>query len=143
MRAGKLFTAVAVLNAALGLHNLALANPASGPTPSIAPAEVVRKEVIAFNAHDAVAVAKWHGPDAKLRLVPQGKVLATGRTAITAFFKHVFDSSPNVRITLQKQLVLGRMVINYYSESGSKYTAVISTYQVENGSIANEWITFG
>ena len=143
MRAAKYFAAAAVLNAALGFHNVALAAPASAPAAAIAPAEVVRKEVITFNAHDAAAVAKWHAPGAKLRLMPQGKVLATGRTQMTAFFKHVFDPSPNIHLTLQKQLVLGRMVVNYYRESGSKFTALIAIYQVENGLIANEWLTFG
>src|SRR5450755_1147220 len=80
-------------------------------TASAQPQEVVKREVAAFNAHDATAVANFHAPDATLTVLPKGKVLSKGTAQTRVFFAKVFKSNPQEQLTLDKQYVFNNMVV--------------------------------
>ncbi len=119
------------------------AEAAGEATPPAAVADVVSREVVAFNAHDAAAVTKFHAPDASLTLLPSGKVLASGSEQLLAFFTKTFAAMPHVQLTLASQVVLGSVVVNHYTSVGGAAADFVSIYDVKNGVIANEWAVFG
>jgi hypothetical protein len=131
----------------------ALALPAGVPGPALADdmpaasgseaAAVVAREVAAYNAHDAAAVAKFHAPDAVFTLLPQGTVLASGSDQLTAFFTKNFTDNPNAKITLEHQFVLKNVVVNHYNTGSPSGSGIVSIYEVKNGVIANERLILG
>lgn len=104
--------------------------------------DMLRREVAAFNAHDAAAVTKFHAPSASIAVLPSGKVLSHGTEQIQAFFTRLFKSTPNVRITLEKQYDFKNVIVNHYTMVGGSGSELIAIYDVRHGVIANEWLIF-
>jgi hypothetical protein len=124
------------------LLGLSVCRPVSAES---SPTQMVSTEVAAFNAHNAKAVANFHAPTAQLTLLLSGKVVAQGRTAMQAWFAHVFQQNPHGHLTLTKQIVMGHTVVNHYAISGNAGpgpSEVIAIYDVHNNLIANEWLIF-
>ena len=105
------------------------------------PAQTISAEIVAFNAHDAKAVANFHAPTAKLMLFKTGKVLAQGRPAMTAFFAKSFQQNPHEHATMTEQIVMKGIVVRHYTVTGGGALAnLITVYDVENNLISNEWL---
>jgi hypothetical protein len=143
MKRSNALGALAALALPSGITGIGLADEAPAATSSAEAAGVVGREIDAFNAHDAVTVAKMHAPDAVFTLLPSGKVLASGFDQLSAFFTNYFKQTPNAKLRLEKQYVLKNVVVNHYAGGDVTSPGTISIYEVKNGLIANEWLITG
>ena len=134
--------ALAAIAIPLGVAGEASAH-AAATAESKAVSDVVDREVAAFNAHDAAAVANIHAADAAIAVVPSGKALSRGKKQNKAFFERVFLHTPKIHLTVDKQYVLNNVVINHYAVTGGSNSELIGIYHVKNGAIANEWLILG
>jgi hypothetical protein len=142
MNRSEVLGAFAAIALPLGVAGEASAHAAM-TSESKALSDVVDREVAAFNAHDAAAVANIHAADAAIAVVPSGKPLSRGIKQNQAFFANVFLRTPKIHLTVDKQYVLKNMVVNHYVVTGGANAELIGIYHVKNGKIANEWLILG
>jgi hypothetical protein len=135
--------ALAAFALPLGAAAEAEAHAAPATTESKAIGDVVAREVAAFNAHDAAAVANIHAANATIAVMPSGKALSRGTKQNQAFFANVFLRTPKIHLTVDKHYVLKNIVVNHYVVAGGSNTELIGIYHVKNGAIANEWLILG
>jgi hypothetical protein len=135
--------ALAAIALPLGAAAEAEAHAAPATAESKANSDVVAREVAAFNAHDAAAVARIHAADAAIALVPSGKALSRGAKQNRAFFERVFLRTPKIHLRIDNQYVLNNIVVNHYVVTGGSNSELIGIYHVKNGAIANEWLILG
>jgi len=139
----EVLAAFAAITLPLALTAQAVADAGTSTPEAKAARDVVTREVAAFNAHDAAAVAKLHAPLAAISVLPSGKALCRGTARIEAFFTRVFSKTPKVHLALDKQYVFGDMVVNHYAVSNGTGAELVALYHVKDGVIANEWLVFG
>ncbi len=143
MNRSEVLGALAAITLPLGLAGEAAAQADLLTPEAKAGRDVVAREVVAFNAHDAATVANLHAPHAAISVIPSGKALARGTKPIQAFFERVFLHTPKVHLALDKQYVFSDVVVNHYAVTGGTGKELIAIYHVKNGVIANEWLVFG
>jgi hypothetical protein len=143
MNRSTVLAALAAIGLPFGTAGVTLAEGASPAPGSQAAAEVVGREVVAYNAHDAAAVTKLHAPNATFTLLPDGKIIASGADQLLALFTQNFKAYPNVQLILEKQFVLQTVVVNHYTVKGGSRPEILSIYEVQDDVIANEWLIRG
>jgi hypothetical protein len=91
---------------------LALIGCATGG-PRKPPAEVVQREVDAYNAQDAEAFAATYAEDAVITRGPEKKTVLTGRKAIRDFYAALFAKYPRCRAQIAERKVEGNFVLDH------------------------------
>jgi putative hydrolase of HD superfamily len=107
------------------------------------PAEVVQRQIDAYNAHDAEAFAAEHATDVRLYDLG-GEVYLAGRDALRERYALMFAHAPQIHATIEKRIVVGPIVIDEERIEGTHdgriaHAAVI--YEVIDGSIRRVWVT--
>jgi len=105
--------------------------------------ELVQGQIDAYNAHDPDAFASAHAPDVRLYDLG-GELYLHGRDALRDRYALVFANAPNIRVTIEKRIVVGNYVIDEERISGTEsgriaHAAVI--YEVIDGLICRVWVT--
>ncbi len=113
--------------------------PVSGSAGS--PADVVRAQGEAYNRHDLEGVLERFAPDAVLYDFPD-RVTASGIDQIRSRFAARFAAAPDVRLTLQEEMVQGNFVIDRVAVAGfagAPPTLVVIS-EVRDGKVRRAWL---
>ena len=101
------------------------------------PADIVQRQVNAFNAHNLDALLATYAEDVKLYDFPD-QLLATGRSALRAHYEKQLGPDSKVHWEVRKRMVAGNVVIDEVRWTGradGKSTDGVGIYQVRNGLI--------
>jgi hypothetical protein len=101
------------------------------------PADVVQRQVNAFNAHNLDALLATYAEDVKLFDFPD-QLLSTGRTALRAHYERQLGPDSKVHWEVRKRIVAGNVVIDEVRWTGradGKSSEGVGIYQVRNGLI--------
>lgn len=115
-------------------------------TRSADPAQIVQRQLDAYNARDIAAFMATWSDDAQYFEHP-AKLLASGAAAIRE--RHVARfKEPNLFGRLIKRMVIGNKVVDQEIVTrtfpeGTGHVDVIAIYEVRDGKIANAWFIFG
>jgi imidazolonepropionase-like amidohydrolase len=107
---------------------------------SLAPdsaADVVQRQVNAFNAHNLDALLATYAEDVKLYDFPD-QLLATGRAALRAHYEKQLGPDSKAHWEIRKRLVAGNVIIDEVRWTGradGKNSEGVGIYQVRNGLI--------
>lgn len=110
--------------------------PAASLVPDSA-AEVVQRQVNAFNAHNLDAVLATYAEDVKLYDFPD-QLLASGRAALRAYYEKHLAPDSKVHWEVRQRLATGNVVIDEVRWTGradGKNSEGVGIYQVRNGLI--------
>lgn len=110
------------------------------------PAELVQKQLDAYNAKDLDALISTYAEDAQQFQHPS-KLLASGAAQIRERFAARFKE-PNLHAALQSRIVCGNTVIDHEIVTrtfpeGSGTIELVAIYQVENLRIVKAWFLSG
>jgi hypothetical protein len=108
------------------------------PTPS----ETVQRQLDAYNSGDIERYLDCFHPDACLRELQDGSVIAEGASAIRESFSALFSSCPELHAELIQRMAMGDTVVDHervsgMSEEGPEET--IAIYEVCDGRIRQVW----
>jgi hypothetical protein len=81
--------------------------------PATSPADVVQKEVDAYNAQDAEAFAALYAENAVITRGPEKKVWLEGRTAIRDAYGKFFSKCPKCRVQIAERKLEGNSVLDH------------------------------
>ncbi len=106
------------------------------------PADLIQRQLDAYNAHDLDALLATYSEDAQLFEHP-ATILASGHSQLRARFALRFQE-PNLHAHLINRLVLGRFVVDHERVTrtfpeGPGTIELIVTYEVVDGKIINAW----
>lgn len=110
------------------------------------PADVVQRQLDAYNAHDMNAWLATYAPDAKQYEYPN-KLLAQGHDAIRERMVLRFQE-PNLHAHLRSRIVIGDLVIDHEDVArtfpeGLGKVEMVAIYQVTGGRIASATFIIG
>jgi imidazolonepropionase-like amidohydrolase len=110
------------------------------------PADIVQRQVNAYNARDIDAFLATYSADAKLYSLPE-KLLTSGQDAMRKGYAKLFDASPYLHVRIARRMVLGNRVIDEEEVQGvgpaGKTMHAAAIYEVEQGKIARVWFVDG
>ncbi len=106
------------------------------------PADLIQRQLDAYNAHDLDALLATYAEDANLFEHP-ATLLASGHSQLRARFAIRFQE-PNLHAHLINRIVLGRFVVDHERVTrtfpeGPGTIDLIATYEVVDGKIINVW----
>lgn len=116
------------------------------PLSSSDPAEVVQRQLDAYNAKDINALLAAYAPDAQQFEHPS-KLLAAGAEQLRERFAIRFQE-PNLHAKLNKRIVMGNIVIDHETitrtfPEGAGSNDIVAIYEVAGGRIARAWFIQG
>lgn len=103
----------------------------------MSPAEIVEKQLAAYNAHDATAMAALFSENAVMCDF-RGNVLERGREAIRARYAKLFADHPQNHAEVLHRIVVNGIVMDHERVTripGAAPFEAIAVYTVENGQI--------
>ena len=106
------------------------------------PADLIQRQLDAYNAHDLDALLATYAEDANLFEHP-ATLLASGHSQLRARFALRFQE-PNLHAHLINRIVLGRFVVDHERVTrtfpeGPGTIELIVTYEIVDGKIINAW----
>jgi putative hydrolase of HD superfamily len=114
MRKLRLGIAFILVHAALACRAPQPRGPVAAPAPaSIAPsaAEIVQRQVDAYNAHDLEAFVATYTDDVVITVASSGQVVVQGKAALREVFGGLFRGSPTVNARVAEQRTEGDSVV--------------------------------
>jgi hypothetical protein len=104
------------------------------------PEATVQRNIDAYNAHDANAVAATFAPDAQFIQHP-GILVYDGRDAIYKGFVDIFRKNKKATCRSVHRTFLGRRIVDEQEYTGLAKEPIrgLVIYEVRNGLIANVW----
>lgn len=104
------------------------------------PANIVQKQLDAYNARDIEAFMDTYSKNVKLYNYPN-KLFMEGQDKMKESYDSYFESAPDLHCEIKKRIVIGNRVIDeeFITANGINFSAV-AIYEVENGKIAK--VTF-
>ena len=103
----------------------------------MSPAEIVEKQLAAYNAHDATAMTALFSEDAVMSDF-KGNVMERGRDAIRARYAKLFADNPHNHAEVLARIVVNGIVMDHERVvriPGTDPFEAIAVYTVENGQI--------
>jgi hypothetical protein len=102
-------------------------------------AEIIDQQYLAYEKRDLERFLSFYADDAKIHIVPSGRCL-NGLSEIREVFEQMFASSQSIKVNIDRQLVVGRYVMDREHARITKDDATLevislSMYRVENGKI--------
>ncbi|UII75476.1 nuclear transport factor 2 family protein [Flagellimonas sp. HMM57] len=118
-------------------------NPAGNRLAFVAeesPANIVQKQLDAYNARDIQAFMDTYSENVKLYEYPN-TLFMEGQNKMKESYHSYFENTPDLNCQIKNRIVIGNKVIDeeYITANGSNFSAV-AIYEVENGKIAK--VTF-
>lgn len=123
---------------ALVVSVLMLASQSDGRAQE-SPAQVVERQLIAYNAHDPDAFAATYAEDAEIFKSGAAVPVLVGRAAIRASYAGLFRSKPDVRVDVSGRLIAGHFVSDHETVRGTAIKALV-VYEVKDGFIRRAWL---
>lgn len=117
---------------------LMLASQGDSPAPET-PAQVVERQLIAYNAHDPDAFAATYAEDAEIFKSGAVAPVLVGRPAIRASYAGLFRNKPDVRVDVSGRLIAGHFVSDNETVRGTAMQALV-VYEVKDGLIRRAWL---
>ena len=108
------------------------------PTPS----QVIQSQLDAYNSGDIERYLDCFHPDACLRELQDGGVIAQGAAAIRESFSALFSSCPELHAELIQRMAMGDTVVDHERVSGMSADGpeeTIAIYEVRDGKIMQVW----
>lgn len=103
----------------------------------MSPAEIVEKQLTAYNAHDAAAMAALFSEEAVMTDF-KGNILERGRAGIRARYAKLFADHPHNHAEVLCRIVVNGVIMDHErvtrTKGGAPFDA-IAVYTVENGQI--------
>lgn len=132
--------AVAVAVVALLLAGCAVTTPRAATGD--APADVVQRQLDAYNRHDLDAFMATYRDDAKVFRMPATTPTLDGADAIRAFYRDSRFNLPALHAELLARNVVGGKVADHERVTGLKPAPVeaLAVYEVVDGRIATVWL---
>jgi hypothetical protein len=106
------------------------------------PAEVVDRQIDAYNARDLDRFLSFYADDAVLVKLPEGEVSAEGRAALSETYSQLFAQSPALRCRILERTVSGPYVVDLELVTGSRGRApvrAVAISEVREGLIRRVW----
>jgi hypothetical protein len=109
---------------------------------SPSPADLIQRQLDAYNAHDLDALLATYAEDAQLFEHP-ATLLASGHSQLRARFALRFQEA-NLHAQLLNRVLMGRFVIDHERVTrtfpeGTGTIDLVATYEVVDGKIINVW----
>jgi hypothetical protein len=109
------------------------------------PADVVDRQIAAYNAHNLSAFVACYAEDIQIFRPPDREPAITGRAALADFYRTRRFHLPQLQAEVVNRMVLGNKVIDHEHirglESGSIVEA-IAVYEVCDGLIRRVWFHY-
>ncbi len=106
------------------------------------PADVVQRQVDAYNARDIDAFVGFYAEDVKLMRHPSGEVFAEGREAMRETYSAMFEASPELDCTVMTRTVSGDYVVDHEFVTGMRGgppVRAVAIYEVNGELIQRVW----
>lgn len=106
------------------------------------PAEVVQRQLNAYNARDLEAFLATYSDDVTVGGLDEGKVTLKGRAAMAERYGNLFQKSPELHARIHRRIALGEWVIDQEEArglEGGKTANVVAIYRVRDGKIRQVW----
>lgn len=105
------------------------------------PAEVVQKQLEAYNAHDLAAFAATYSPNIRIYDFPGNTVILEGLEALQERYSQRL-ATPGLRAAIASRTVLGRFVVDLEHVTSEQQLAihkVVAIYEVVDDKIQQVW----
>jgi len=108
---------------------------------SMSPAEVVDKQLSAYNARDAARFASTYADDVHVFLMPNLKLAVRGRSALQLHYSNNFFSKEGLRAEVVSRVAVGNKVVDHEVTHGLAPNQVESVvvYEVADELIQAVW----
>jgi hypothetical protein len=107
------------------------------------PEEVVQQQLDAYNAKDIAAFMAVFSDDVVLYSLGKTEPIASGKPAVEALYKNLFEQSPTLFSTVVNRIVLGEKVIDYEHITGrngsEEILELVMVYVVREGKIVEAY----
>jgi len=106
------------------------------------PADVVQRQVNAYNARDLEAFVRLYNPDVELFNLVERRPFVSGRSDLRHRYGKLFASSPKLHCRILNRLGQGQFVIDQERVTGlekDRVNQATAVYQVELGRIRRVW----
>lgn len=105
------------------------------------PADIVQRQVNAYNAHDIEAFMATYSPDIEIFYHPDS-LFMSGHEAMRNVYGPLFENTPALHCEISSRIVLGRYVIDRERVTGTvdgEAIRAVAIYEVEAGLIRRVW----
>jgi hypothetical protein len=108
------------------------------------PAEIVQRQLDAYNAHDLERFAGCFSADVRIFRMPAVAPSTVGNAALRAFYAEHRFSIPSLRAELLNRIALGDKIADHerIHGLGAQPSEVMAVYQVIDDLIANVWFFY-
>ena len=104
--------------------------------------DVIERQLIAYNAHDAATFADTYAVDTRIYNFPDQPYLA-GRDSVRSAYAQFFAAAPRVHAVAARRIVQGHLVIDHEVVAGipgADTVRAVVIYEVSQGKISRAWI---
>jgi hypothetical protein len=116
-------------------------------TPAAAaPADLIQRQVDAYNAHDIEAFAALFSPDVKIIRLPAHETSISGLPDLRAAYQGLFERAPAIHCEIRNRMALGAFVIDDEHLTGypdGQTVDALVIYEVTDGLIRRSWVIRG
>jgi hypothetical protein len=111
------------------------------PASAMQPADIVQRQLDAYNAHDLDAFCACFADDVRTWRMPETSPTLAGKAALRAFYAEQRFAIPTLRAELLARIALGDKVIDHERVHGlhPQPSEVAAIYRVADGLIAEVW----
>jgi len=101
------------------------------------PEDIIKKQVIAYNARDIEAFVNCHDPNVELYNFADPTPFAIGRQQVRAIYGPVFEKSPNLNTEIINRIVMDNTVMDHELVTGRDGLdmELVAIYEVDNNLI--------
>ena len=106
------------------------------------PADVVQRQVDAYNTRDIDAFLSFYAEDVELMRHPSGEVFAHGRDAMRETYTTMFEASPELNCIVMNRTISGGYVVDHEFVSGMRGgppVRAVAIYEVAGELIQRVW----
>jgi len=108
----------------------------------IASIEVIRRQLEAYNRHDALEFAACYAPEADILDLHTGETILSGRDSIQARFSKRFEQA-GLRVEIVGRMLLPGLVVDserIFTDASPEPGAALVMYEVREGLIRRSWV---
>lgn len=101
------------------------------------PREIVDRQILAYNVHDADAFCACYAVDAELARLGAAEQICRGRERIRAMYRALFEGNPRLRCHVRARIAAGDFVIDHEHVTGiaEGHLDAVAIYEVRESLI--------
>ena len=103
------------------------------------PEDIVKKQVIAYNARNIEDFTNCHHPEVELYNFSKSTPFAKGREQLKNIYREIFENSPELHTEIVQRMTLGNTVIDneiVTGRIGVNLLKIIAIYEIRENLIA-------